>query len=215
MRLELYRTQGETPVSVVEEADECFLAEAERRLDDVLGPERLLLADVWHCRGVCCEILAGIERADRKDEERPERRRSDGGAAGLPLYVKALECYTKSMDVRARYADVAAVTELKLALTMEHVAHLLKLSATPADPGRKEEALALLGTVAATRRRLLGPRHPLLASTLLAEGALLAELGRYKRVKRAFADSLAIVSEVYPPGDARVAEVEYWLSRVQ
>lgn len=206
-RLEQYRTDAATPMAVVREADASFLAEAEQRLADVLGPARLLLADVCHSRGVCCEILAGQSITN-----------SNSKHSGIPppfSYLGALAYYQRSLDIRGRLSDGAAATELKLALTLEHVAHLLRLTATPTDGQQARlEALGLLEAVCEARRRLLGPGHSLSVAAMTGLGALAAELGRYKKSRRAFAAALPGALAAYPPGDSRVAEIEYWIARI-
>lgn len=140
------------PAVVVVEEARTLLEESERHLIHETDGQRLLLADVWHARGVCEE------------------------AAGR--HATALEYYRKSLDVRRRFGDTVpsrGTTSLKLALTLEHIAHLYRLLPCPS---KRREALHLFAVVASVRRRHLDVRHPLYRRCALAEAAAAAECGK-------------------------------------
>lgn len=160
-----------------------YLTEAENRLVNVLGLPRLLLADVLHCHGVCHHML-GLD------------------------YMAAVECYRRSMEIRRHFGDVHGISDLKTALTMEHIAHIYRLW------GKQVEALTLLGSVLEARREALGSQNALYASTLLAYGVLALELGKKKAARRALKEAEAVHRDIYPESDWRVAEVGLWLSQL-
>ncbi|CCD16626.1 unnamed protein product [Trypanosoma congolense IL3000] len=150
--LEGYRLAGSSDILLVEKAH-ALLIEAERFLTNVCGVSRLVLAEVLHNSGVCLSLLG--------------------------RYVAALTAYMRSMQIRVRFKDAAGVTDLRLALTMEHVALLYRLMGGP----KRQEAALLMEVVASTRRRLLGPQHPLWAAAVLAQGVIAAELGQRSRAQ--------------------------------
>ncbi|KAG5483980.1 hypothetical protein LSCM1_05830 [Leishmania martiniquensis] len=185
-----------------------LLLAAQDRLAHTLGPPRRLLADVLHTVGVC-----HYEAAD---------------------YIAALQAWQRSMAIRAhlhslrqRSETCAAqhtlsrgegvgesgdgTEELKLALTMEHVAQVYRLL-----EGRSIEALKLLDTVADTRRKYLGPTDPLYARTLVFKGVLAVELGHKKLARVLFERCSAILSDASlerrPARSSSCAlqEVEQW-----
>lgn len=121
-----------------------YLAEAERLVENTFGPDRLVLADIHHNHGVCCEILGG--------------------------YTDALEHYLKSLKIREKFKDTSGATDLKLALTMEHVAMIYRLTEV-----KLGDAVRLLAVVAQTRRKYLGPSHPLYAAALFEQGVCALE----------------------------------------
>ncbi|RNF01576.1 variant surface glycoprotein 3054 [Trypanosoma conorhini] len=169
--LERYRLRGGDAAAAVGRAYDLLQA-AERRLeDDVGGAARLLLAEVLHNSGVCCELVG--------------------------RYTDALTAYMRSMQIRVRYKDAVGVTDMKLALTMEHVAMLYRLMGGAKLPG----ALRLMEVVAATRRRHIGPRHPLYASALLSQGVIAAELGHQRRAAALLRSALEIRTRLYGADD--------------
>ncbi|EKF38412.1 hypothetical protein MOQ_001380 [Trypanosoma cruzi marinkellei] len=178
--LERYRLQGGA-LSEVGRAYE-LLQEAERRLEDDVGDAgRLLLAEVLHNSGVCCELVG--------------------------RYADALTVYMRSMQIRVRYKDSAGVTDMKLALTMEHVAMLYRLMGGPKLQG----ALRLMEVVATTRRRYIGPRHPLYASALLSQGVIAAELGHQRRATALLRNVLQIRTRLYGADDPQTRCVAHLL----
>lgn len=168
----------------VREALTVLLPEAEWLLRDVLGVQRLLLADVWHSKGVCHYLFNE--------------------------YVSALECFHRSLELRVRYDDEAGVTQLKLALTLEHVAQIYRL-----QRAHLPEALHLLDVVVLTRRQLLGPHHPLYGAALVEEGVLAAELGKKKKAIAALTRACEVAERAYDADDGRRIEVEQWLHHVK
>lgn len=173
-------------LAAVIEARDVFLEEAAWRLRNELGVDRLLLADVYHTHGVCEYLLEN--------------------------YVSALESFRRSLEVRVHYTDHSGVTELKMALTLEHVSQLYRLLGTlPA----RTKALDLLGLVTRTRRRWLGPSHPLYGSALFAAGVMAAELQRWALAEEALAEAAAVARATYAEGDLRLEEVEHWLASVR
>ncbi|RNF07214.1 variant surface glycoprotein 3054 [Trypanosoma rangeli] len=168
--LERYRLQGGAAAEVGRAYD--LLQAVERRLEDNVGSAaRLLLAEVLHNSGVCCELVG--------------------------RYTDALTAYMRSMQIRVRYTDAAGVTDMKLALTMEHVAMLYRLM----GGAKLQAALRLMEAVAATRRRYIGPRHPLYASAILAQGVIAAELGHKRRAAVLLRNVLEIRTRLYGAGD--------------
>lgn len=121
-----------------------YLEQAAAILINSFGVQRLSLADVYHNTGCCQEILG--------------------------QYTDALSSHARSLRIREKFQDQTGVTELKLALTMEHIAMIYRLT-----EAKLPEAVRLLGVVAATRRRHLGPTHPLYASTLFHQAVCASE----------------------------------------
>ncbi|KAG5484292.1 hypothetical protein LSCM4_07858 [Leishmania orientalis] len=146
-----------------------LLLDAQDRLAHTLGPPRGLLADVLHTIGVChyeaADYIAALQAWQRSMAIRVHlhalRLRSDKGAAQ----------HTPCRGEGSRASD-GGTEELKLALTMEHVAQVYRLL-----DRRSVEALKLLDTVTDTRRKYLGPADPLCVRTLMLKGVLAAELG--------------------------------------
>ncbi|GET86862.1 hypothetical protein, conserved [Leishmania tarentolae] len=166
-----------------------LLREAQDRLAHTLGPQRGLLADVLHTIGVChyeaADYIAALQAWQRSMAIRvhlhAQRQRTDRDAAQRALGGGgAVEC-SESTD------------ELRLALTMEHVAQVYRLL-----EGRSVEALKLLDTVAATRRKYLGPTDPLCVRTLALKGTLAAELGHTKLARALLDRCSAIYSGADP-----------------
>lgn len=181
--LERYRLQG-CPLSVVTRAHELLQAAEQQLKDDVRRSRRRLLADVLHNSGVCCELLG--------------------------RFTDALTAYMRSMQIQVRYKDMAGVADMKLALTMEHVAMLFRLIG-----GQKlQEAQRLMSVVAATRRRFIGPRHPLYATALLAQGVIAAELGHQRRAAALLQKALEIRTRLYGPDDPQTRCVADLLSEI-
>ncbi|AYU77092.1 hypothetical protein, conserved [Leishmania donovani] len=180
-----------------------LLLDAQDRLAHTLGPPRGLLADVLHTIGVChyeaADYIAALQAWQRSMAIRVHlhalRRRSDKNAAQRTLRGGGGgEC-----------GD--GTEELKLALTMEHVAQVYRLL-----EGRSVEALKLLDTVAATRRRYVGPTDPLCARTLVLKGVMAAELGHTKLARALLGRCSAIYgdagSETPPPSNYACAVQE-------
>jgi hypothetical protein len=173
------------------------LDDARDRLNHAVGPLRCLLADVHHSRGVCryyCRDYVGALEAWQQ-------------SIGIRVH---LHHHLTRRQAKAAVADDdsggSAVEELKLALTMEHVAHVYQLI-----DGRMVDALKVYDVVAATRERLLGPAHPLCARTLLGKAVLASTLGR-TTVARALLDRCrALCTEGGAAFDAKLAEdVRRW-----
>ncbi|KAG5509504.1 hypothetical protein JKF63_06209 [Porcisia hertigi] len=139
-----------------------FLLEAQGHLAHTLGPPRRLLADVLHTLGVChyeaADYIAALEAWQR--------------SIAIRVHLHAQRLRTDHVTLQRDEGGGAGTEELKLALTMEHVAHVYQLL-----DGRSLHALKLLDTVAQTRRQYLGPTHPLYVRTLAHQGVLAAELG--------------------------------------
>lgn len=187
-----------------------LLLDAQDRLAHTLGPSRSLLADVLHTIGVChyeaADYIAALQAWQRSMAIRVHlhalRQRSDKDAA-----QRALRRGVGGDD--GECSD--GTEELKLALTMEHVAQVYRLLES-----RSVEALKLLDTVAATRRRYLGPTDPLFVRTLVLKGVLAAELGHTKLARALFDRCSAIYGdagpETPPPSSSACAaqEVEQW-----
>jgi tetratricopeptide (TPR) repeat protein len=83
----------------------------------------------------------------------------------LGTYSAAMDHYMRSLKIRGKFQDASGTTDLKLAQTMEHVAMVYRLTES-----KLGEAQKLLGVVANTRRRYLGPLHPAYAAALLEQG---------------------------------------------
>lgn len=83
----------------------------------------------------------------------------------LGTYSAAMEHYMRSLKIREKFQDASGTTDLKLAQTMEHVAMVYRLTES-----KLGEAQKLLGVVAHTRRRYLGPQHPSYAAALFEQG---------------------------------------------
>lgn len=168
-----------------------YLDDARERLDHTLGRQRCLLADVHHSIGVC--------------------------HLHCRRYVEALSAWQQSLAIRTRVqhrcqADDAAAAaagdaeELKVALTLEHVAQVYQLL-----EGRGDEALRMLDAVADTRAGLLGPRHPLYARTLLAKAVLAEKLGRLRLARALLEACHGICGRSDCECDAAfVKDVEQW-----
>ncbi|ORC86196.1 uncharacterized protein TM35_000302360 [Trypanosoma theileri] len=161
-----------------------LLQAAARQLENVDGVERLLLAEVLHNTGVCCELVG--------------------------RHVDALAAYMRSMQIRVHYTDTAGVCDLKLALTMEHVAMLYRLL----QGARLQEAARLMDAVATTRRRYLGPRHPLFAAAILAQGVIAAELGHKRRAVLLLQKALDIRKRLYGEEDPQTRCVAQLLAEI-
>ncbi|AIN96448.1 hypothetical protein LPMP_130180 [Leishmania panamensis] len=168
-----------------------LLLDAQNRLAHTLGPPRGLLADVLHTIGVChyetADYITALEAWQRSMTIRlhlhAQRNRSDTDAAQRVL--------RRGEGSGEEGSD--GTEELKLALTMEHVAQVYRLL-----EGRSVEALKLLDTVAGTRRKYLGPTDPLCVRTLAFKGALAAELGHTKLARALFDRCSAIYSDTGP-----------------
>ncbi|KAH9600154.1 hypothetical protein LSM04_004880 [Trypanosoma melophagium] len=174
---------GSSGLRLVEEAY-ALLQTAARQLENVDGVNRLLLAEVLHNTGVCCELVG--------------------------RHVDALAAYMRSMQIRVHYTDASGVCDLKLALTMEHVAMLYRLLR-----GTKlQEAARLMDAVATTRRRYLGPRHPLFAAAILEQGVIAAELGHKRRAVLLLQKALDIRRRLYGEEDPQTRCVAQLLAEV-
>lgn len=167
------------------------LSVAEEGLKHATGAARLLLADVLHTKGVCLYRL---------------RRWVDAVLTWQSSMAIRVKWATMSAERHAQYgeqhfgrAEDAATMELKLALTMEHVAQVYRFL-----PEKRITALQLVSRVAATRRRLIGPMHLLYGRTLMTQGVLAAEVGR---LKLALA-SMEAAAEVLHGTECRVSAAE-------
>lgn len=170
---------AETALQAVRDARDVHLSEAESCLRNELQLPRLVLADVWHTRGVCHYLLRD--------------------------YVDALEDFGRSLATRLRYGDDHGITALKMALTMEHMAHIYRHL-----PHMKREALRLLGSVVHTRQTYLAASHPLTFDALMASAVVAMELGCNTTAKATFAKARKVAREL---GDeVRARQVDYWVN---
>jgi len=184
-------------------------------LMDARGAARLLLADVLHTKGVCLyrvgkhvDALAAwqgsMEIRVRWAALAPERRRSINGVGGLAHAPYNMAAAAGDDDDNE---DDAAM-ELKLALTMEHVAQVYRFV-----PEKRVMALKLMSRVAATRRRHVGPRHLLYGRTLMMQSVVAEEAGRSKlalAVMETAAEVLRDADGGVPAAELR--HVEDWIA---
>lgn len=85
-------------------------------------------------------------------------------------YTDAMTHYMRSLKIREKFKDTTGATDLKLAQTMEHIAMIFRLT-----DAKLPEASRILAIVAATRRRFLGPAHPMYLLTLFEQGVCAVE----------------------------------------
>eukprot|EP00796_Vickermania_ingenoplastis_P004327 gene4327-3141_t len=144
-------------------AGETLLEEAISRLENALGDERRLLADVWHTQGVCHHLL-GEHLAALADYHR---------SLELRLCCISMGCAGEAMD-------------LKMALTLENVLEVYRLLlvrrgcriSVPTTSMQLPVVQRAMSTITASRQAHLGSDHPLVARSLFHEGLLAAEQGR-------------------------------------
>lgn len=151
-----------------------YLDSARDRLRHTLGAPRCLLADVYHSCGVCLYYMRDYIGA------------LEAWQQSLAIRVHVHSCLTSRQESsanaktgqvkkksKAASAPANSVEELKVALTLEHIAQVYQLI-----DGKAAEALKMCDTVAVTRERFLGPLHPLYARTLFLKAVLASRLRR-------------------------------------
>lgn len=149
-----------------------YLHVARDKLSHTLGPHRCLLADVYHSCGVCHYYQMDYVRALEAWQQ--------SMAIRVHVHRRGVSARTNehaAADASVAHTEVSdsSVEELKIALTMEHIAHVYQHV-----DGKAVEALKMYDAVASTRERHLGSLHPLYARTLLAKAVLASRLGRRK-----------------------------------
>ncbi|KPA76554.1 hypothetical protein ABB37_07844 [Leptomonas pyrrhocoris] len=141
-----------------------YLYDAKDKLSHTLGSGRSMLADVHHSCGVCHyylkDYVAALEAWQQSMAIRVHGRRCRAGQQG-----KEIEDGTLS----------GGVDELKVALTLEHIAQVYHFI-----EGKAADALKIYDAVAATRERYLGSAHPLYARTLFEKAVVASGLGHVK-----------------------------------
>jgi hypothetical protein len=145
-----------------------YLEHAQQLLQNSYGTDRLVLADVHHNQGCCHEVMGDV--------------------------VTALSHYMKSMKIRERFKDATGATELKLGLTMEHVAMIYR-----AVEEKLDDACRIMSAVAAMRRKYLGPLNPLYLQSLLQHGVIALEAKNRRLAKALLVKCLDLHSTVYGP----------------
>jgi tetratricopeptide (TPR) repeat protein len=149
-----------------------YLERAQHLLQNSYGTDRLVLADVHHNQGCCHEVIGD--------------------------FVTALGHYMKSMKIRERFKDATGATDLKLALTMEHVAMIYRSVEEKLD-----DACRIMGVVAATRRKYLGPLNPLYLQSLLQHGVIALEAKNRRLAKALLVKCLDLQCTVFGPEHPR------------
>ena len=166
--LERYRT---SPLRLVDNVEwvvraSGFLEQGQSLLQNAYGTDRLVLADVHHNQGCCQEVMGD--------------------------FVGALTHYMKSMKIRERFKDATGSTDLKLALTMEHVAMIYRCVEDKVD-----DACRIMGVVASTRRKYLGPLNRLYLQSLLQHGVIALEAKNRRLAKALLVKCLDLHCTVY------------------